>query len=104
MLEDLGCEVVGPVATLTEALQICSTIDADAAVINLILQGKAAYSVAAILAARNIPFGFASGVDQQHTDDGWKARPFLSKPYSEDGLKEFLREVLPDHISPPPAD
>jgi CheY-like chemotaxis protein len=100
MLEDLGCDVVGPVTTLAEALEICSGVDADAAVLNLILHGKAAYAVAAVLKARDIPFGFASGTDHQHTDGDWKDRPFLSKPYSESGLREFLFEVLPDHIPP----
>jgi DNA-binding NarL/FixJ family response regulator len=100
MLEDLDCEVVGPIATLAEALDLCLTADADAAVVNLILQGKPAYAVATILAAREIPFGFASGVDHQLTDDSWKERPFLSKPYSASDLREFLKQVLPDHIMP----
>jgi CheY-like chemotaxis protein len=99
MLEDLGCEVIGPVTTLAEALEVCSAAEADAAVLNLILQGKAAYAVAAVLKARDIPFGFASGTDHQHTDGGWKDRPFLSKPYSESGLRDFLSEVLPDRYS-----
>jgi CheY-like chemotaxis protein len=101
MLEDLGCEVVGPVPTLTEALEACTATDADAAVLNLILQGEPAYAVAEILASRGIPFGFASGVDHQHTHDGWRNRPYLTKPYSNDGLREFLSQVLPDHIPPP---
>jgi hypothetical protein len=103
MLEDLGCEVVGPVATLAEALELCSTTDAEAAVINIVLQGETAYAVATILAARNIPFGFATGVDHDHTDGRWKNWPFLSKPYSNQDLREFLSRVLPDHIPPPKA-
>jgi CheY-like chemotaxis protein len=100
MLEDLGCEVLGPVETLAEALDSCLMIEADAAVVNLVLQGETAYAVATILAARDIPFGFASGIDHERTDDSWKERPFLSKPYSTADLREFLRQVLPDHILP----
>ena len=101
MLEDLGCEVIGPITTLSEALDHCASTDADAAVLNLILKGEEAYAVAAVLAARNIPFGFASGVDQEHAMRDWKDRPFLTKPYSPADLRDFLRQVLPDHISPP---
>jgi DNA-binding response OmpR family regulator len=100
MLEDLGCEVIGPIGTLADALDHCSSIDADAAVLNLVLQGETAFAVATILAARGIPFGFASGVDSDQTIDGWRSRPFLTKPYSSVQLRDFLLQVLPDHIPP----
>ena len=84
---------------MREAISQCATVDADAAVISLILEGQEAYAVAAILAARNVPFGFASGTDA-HKTPGWTGRPFLSKPYTMGDLRAFLLEVLPDHKQP----
>ena len=100
MLEHLGCDVIGPIATWRGAISQCATVDADAAVLSLILEGQEVYPVAAILAARNVPFGFASGTDHAHTNPGWAGRPFLSKPHTMAGLRAFLFEVLPDHKQP----
>jgi CheY-like chemotaxis protein len=100
MLEDLGCEVISTVGTLAEGLEHCAATDADAAVLNLILHGESAYALASILAARKIPFGFASGANHGYDMEGWTDRPFLSKPYSDAGIRAFLLEVLPDHVPP----
>jgi hypothetical protein len=99
MLEHLGCDVIGPVGELPAAIDLCAKADAEAAIVNLILHGKDAYSVAAILAARNIPFGFASGVDRRSNGE-WADRPFLAKPYTMMDLRGFLLDVLPDHRQP----
>jgi hypothetical protein len=83
---------------LREAISQCAIVDADAVVLNLIREGQ---EVVAILAARNVPFGFASGTDHAHTNPGWAGRPFLSKPHTMAGLRAFLLEVLaPDHKQP----
>ena len=100
MLEHLGCLVVGPVASLRSAINQCATVDADAAIVDLLLQGQEAYAVAAILAARNLPFGFADDGHHKHTDPNWTDRPILPKPYTMAGLRAFLLQVLPDHQQP----
>ena len=100
MLEHLGCEVVGPIASLRSAINQCATVDADAAIVDLLLQGQEAYAVAAILAARYLPFGFADDGDHKHTDPDWTDRPILPKPYTMAGLRAFLLEVLPNHPQP----
>ena len=59
-LRDLGCICIGPYARLPEALHAAKTAPIDAAILNLVLQGKPAYEVADVLAKRGIPFVFAS--------------------------------------------
>jgi len=94
MLADLGCACVGPIVTLEEGIAAATSVECDAAIINLVLQGRMAYAVVEELAMRNIPFCFASGVPQSRVDEKWRERPFIRKPYVLREVREFLTEVL----------
>ncbi len=94
MLADLGCACVGPIVTLEEGIAAAASVHCDAAIINLVLQGRMTYAVVEELAARNIPFCFASGVPQRGIHDKWRERPFLRKPYVLEEVQEFLTKVL----------
>jgi CheY-like chemotaxis protein len=96
MLQELGCEVIGPIGTIKEALEICQSMDADAAIVDLVLHGEPADPIAKVLTARNIPFGFASGMDSD-LGNGWQELPFVKKPYLLEDLCDFLRQILPTH-------
>lgn len=80
MLADLRCECVGPIATLETGIEAAKTEPCDAAIINLVIQGYHAYEVIEALAARNIPFCFASGAPQTNIREQWRDRPFMMKP------------------------
>ena len=64
------------------------------AIINLIIQGQMAYAVAEELAARNIPFCFASGTSPASVHEKWRQRRFISKPDLLDDVRAFLDEVF----------
>lgn len=95
ILSDFECECVGPIASLEEGVEAARTEVVDAAIINLILQGKHAYPVIEVLAERNIPFCFASGVRPADLPERWHERPFLTKPYVIAEVRAFLATVLP---------
>src|SRR5512134_2155638 len=61
MLSDLGVEIVGPVATLEEALAYAREADIDAAVLDINVGGLLTYPVAEILQARGVPIIFSTG-------------------------------------------
>jgi DNA-binding response OmpR family regulator len=94
MITDLGCHCIGPIITMDEGLKAATTETCDAAIINLVIQGRHAYAIAAALAARNIPFCFASGLPQHDIQEQWRARPFLAKPYALENVHAFLLAVL----------
>ena len=100
MLEALGCEVLGPIGTMAKALDACQSTDADAAILDLVLNQELAYPIADALVARGIPFGFASGFDRIQTNVLWQSRPFLRKPFTEADLRTFLLLILPITCSP----
>ena len=57
-----GADVIGPAATLGEALRlIAANAPLDGAVLDINLQGERVYAVADALATRGVPFIFATG-------------------------------------------
>ena len=100
LITEFGFETVGPIAHLDKALRAAETEHLDAAILNLIIRGETAYGVAAVLASRNIPFAFASGVPHHGLETDWKDRPYLEKPYSAEHVRELLELLLPNHTWP----
>jgi CheY-like chemotaxis protein len=86
-LTDLGCEVVGPFASVAPALSYLNgpAADVDAALLDVNLGGERVFPVADALRARGTPFAFATGygaVDEQRFMD----IQVLSKPLEPDLL------------------
>ena len=94
IVEESGCEVVGPFGTLPEAMQACRSADADAAIVDLALRGELAYPIAEVLTRRGIPFGFATGRDKAETESAWEQRPYLGKPFAVEELRQFIDGML----------
>lgn len=60
----MGAEVVGPVASLAEALELVQAAERlDGAVLDINLQGHKAYPLVDALRARAVPVVFATGYD-----------------------------------------
>ena len=95
MLADLACECLGPIGTMEEGIKAARSVVCDAAIINLMIEGRHAYEITEILAERNIPFCFASGVPQTEILEKWRSRPFIRKPYVLENVRDFLLSVLP---------
>jgi CheY-like chemotaxis protein len=95
MLADLGCEVVGPYATLSAALDGARNEAFDVAVIDLNLAGEKADPIIAEIASREIPLAIASG--GYDAASGHRPTALLDKPYSSAQLERamlVLREAL----------
>ena len=60
----IGASVIGPAATVDDALRLVAATDRlDAAVLDVNLRGAMVYPVADALTARGVPFVFATGYD-----------------------------------------
>lgn len=97
LLEELGCECVGPLATLSEALETARNDSFDTAILDLMLDRQVVYPVAEILAARGIPFAFATGMQRAGLAGGWTNRPCICKPYTLEDVRRLLESLLPSH-------
>ncbi len=80
MLTELGFHVVGPFGRSADAAAAARDEDVDAAVLDINLDGEAAYPVADLLAARGIPFVFVTGYGAESIDGRFAHVPVLQKP------------------------
>jgi CheY-like chemotaxis protein len=94
MLGDLGCETVGPVGRLEEALSMAEQCSVDAAVLDVNLNGRETYPVAEALQRRGIPFIFATGYGAAGLSQRFRDAPTLQKPFQERELARLLAEAL----------
>jgi CheY-like chemotaxis protein len=61
MLDALGCQVVGWVASVPDALEAIDTNEFDGSLLDMNLSGRVVYPVADVLASRHMPFVFVTG-------------------------------------------
>ena len=107
-LADLGCESVFAAATNEQAIAFIETQNLDAALLDLNLNGIRSYPVADILAARGVPFAFATGYGGHGLRDCDRSRPLLVKPFELASLEAMLVGLLtarcPGEAPSPRAD
>jgi CheY-like chemotaxis protein len=95
MLVDLGCRVVGPAASLAEALRLAEDARFDVAVLDVNLgRDQTSMPVAAALARICTPFVFATGYGPAGVDAAFRDRPILSKPLLVRELVLALTQAL----------
>jgi CheY-like chemotaxis protein len=95
MLEEAGCEVVGPASRVAPALRLAVSEKIDAAVLDVDLDGTPSWDVADALMARGIPFVLATGYSSDDAlPDRFRAVPKLLKPFSMQGFEAALRNLL----------
>lgn len=78
-----GATVVGPAPGVAQAQALIADpaqTRIDAAILDVNLAGEQVYPVATLLAARGVPFLFASGYDVEKADPRFPAAPYLVKP------------------------
>lgn len=100
MLAELGYAVVGPVARLDEAVERARDEPLDGALLDISLGRDDVFPVAEVLAARGVPFVFASGYTGGALPDRFRGRPHLQKPFSMRQLKSRLAQVVRDPGGP----
>jgi CheY-like chemotaxis protein len=90
MLLDFGCELVGPAARLSSALDIAARETIDLAILDVNVAGEPIYPVAEALAERGVPFVFSTGYGSAGIKDAFRDRPVLQKPFAQHDLKQKL--------------
>lgn len=95
MLEDIGCHVVGPCATVAEAVAAVLDNEIDGAVLDVNLDGDSSGPVAAALNAAAVPFVVATGYGALSLLDGaFNQTSRLSKPFDRAQLKASLQAAF----------
>lgn len=99
MLEDAGAVVVGPVATITDAMQILQDQRVEAAILDMNLNGQWSDPIAEDLCARRIPFVFTTGYGANERTKRFAAR-VVPKPYGWEEVEEQLVQAMLEGVSP----
>ena len=95
-LNDLGCEIVGPMPSIAKALAAVKSEDhIDGAFLDVNLRGELVYPVAEALAARSIPFAFVTGYGEKGIDARYRGAPVLTKPF----LPETVGQLVSKHMA-----
>jgi CheY-like chemotaxis protein len=91
----LGAEVLGPVPTRDEALDILATTGKiDLAVLDINLEDEAVYPVADLLSKQGVPFLFATGYSRALVPTPYQHVPRWEKPFDPQTLVQALPKLL----------
>lgn len=98
MLEDfldaLDRQHAGTADSVAAALPMVAEGALDAAILDVNLRGgEKSFAIADALAAKNIPFVFASGGGGEDIAAEYRDRPMLPKPYTMEGVEQALAKL-----------
>jgi CheY-like chemotaxis protein len=93
MLEELGAIIVGPAATVPQALNLVEKEAIDIALLDINLYGQSSSVVATSLESQGIPVVFATGYGKGDGKDS-AGRYVLGKPYTQEKLARQLCRAL----------
>ena len=93
MIAEIDCQVVGPVARLSKALELARKEAIDVALLDINVDGKDVYPVAEVLTARGIPFAFVTGYGREGLRESYRGSPTLAKPFRRQDLQKLLEEI-----------
>lgn len=95
LLKGAGATIIGPVATAADALTLLlGGAKPDLAVLDIDLKGQDVYSVSDALAARNIPFIFATGYGEVDVVQRFRHIGRAQKPINTSKLDTLLRNLV----------
>jgi DNA-binding NtrC family response regulator len=94
MLAELDCAVVGPAASVDQALAMIDVEAIDVAVLDVNLNGQMSYPIADALAARGVPFAFSTGYHKDSLLEDYRIFPALQKPFHLQELTDMLATLL----------
>jgi PAS domain S-box-containing protein len=92
-LSEAGAEIIGPAYELEEAMALLDH-HIDAAVLDANLNGRSVTPVAEALAARKVPFVFATGYGETGGAPGGFDAPVIRKPYDVTQVAAAVAELL----------
>ena len=94
-LQDLGCEIIGPVANVEDLVQEFETHRPDGALLDINLRGKQVFAVLPRLIEQGLPVIITSGYDDMTLiPQDFRTLPRISKPFNQTTLRELCVTVF----------
>lgn len=93
VIQSFGFEVLGPVGSLEQGLQLAETDTLDAAVLDIRLeQGQRVFPIARALQRRSIPFSFMTGFEDPEIEAF--SAPVLQKPLEHASVRATIEGLM----------
>lgn len=94
-LADAGADVIGPAASVRDAIGLLEeTREVDGAILDINLGGELVFPVADALHARNVPIVFTTGYDAETMPARYARFPRCEKPISVGRVLAALTEAI----------
>jgi DNA-binding response OmpR family regulator len=93
-LEELGCKVLGPAASVSGALELIAGAELEGAVLDVSLGKEESFPIADELRKRRVPFVFATGYGGDGLDARFSGAPVLAKPFAHKHFRELVSNML----------
>lgn len=94
-LEDMGCDVVGPVSGVEDAIEKIADEEIDCALLDANLNGTTSAPIVDALMAATVPFIIVTGYGGLELPTAaMDSAPRLNKPFAEHELRAALLAVL----------
>jgi DNA-binding NtrC family response regulator len=95
ILEDFGCEVVGPLATVDEVLENAKRGGFDGALLDVNLRGRQIFEIMPALQKLGLRLIITSGYDDVTLFPApFRAMPRIAKPFDERQLRQVCEKVF----------
>ncbi len=94
ILDELGHNAVAVVGRMESALVQAEHADIDIAILDINLHGARTFPIAEKLAARGVPFVFATGYGAAGLEEAWADRPVLQKPFQLEEMRAAIATAL----------
>src|SRR5688572_3078139 len=82
VLEQAGLVVVGPSATVADALEELGRGEVHGALLDASLPGQPVSGIADALKAKGIPFAFVTGYGREQLPSAYREMPLIRKPFT----------------------
>ena len=102
-LKERGCQVVGPISKLERGLDLARDVPLDGAILDVNLDGKLCFPIAAVLSERGVPFFFVTGYSTDIFPARYRGFPCLLKPFDAADLVEMVNARIRARACPKKA-
>ena len=94
MVEGMGCAVTGLAPRVSLGVAMAETGHFDAAILDVNVAGENVEPVAERLAAKGVPFIFATGYGEAGVPLRYRDRPVVAKPFRSEQLEAAIQKVV----------
>src|SRR5574339_52191 len=86
MVLDYGTQIVGPAASVEQAMSVVRSEHIDAAILDVNVRGTMVFDLTDAIRSAGIPVVFTTGYGSHVSPDRFKDAPVLEKPFTFDAL------------------